>query len=105
MTFLCSFTINYVTTEYKFFFLCSKLSLKNISPRKIFEVLVLYSRNLFPITLDLICKKTMGGVNQCHIFVEGLCISHGIAFTYTKLIDFYSLGILTVLFKCTAVLN
>ena len=58
---------------------------------------VLYSRKLFLITLPLLFKKWMGLLNPSH-FVDGIRNSHGIASTITKLIDFYSQGIITVLF-------
>ena len=40
----------------------------------------------------------VGGVTQLAHFVDDTRTSHGIALTITKLIDFYSQGIFTILF-------
>ena len=42
--------------------------------------------------------QEFGGVAQPRISVDGIRTSHGIALTFTNLIDFYSQGSFTILF-------
>ena len=72
-------------------------ALKSFLGAKSVACLVLYSRKLFLITLPLLFKKWVGQLNPSH-FVNGIRISHGIALTITKLIDFNSQGIFIFLF-------
>ena len=84
-------------TEYMFCFICSEQCINIISSRKncglfrsVFKKVIL--KNTTPTFLEV------GGVTYPSHFVDSIRTSHGIAFTITKLIDFYSQGIFTFLF-------
>ena len=77
-----------------FCFICSELSIKIISSQS-GACLVLYSRKIILITLLLLLKKWVG-YHTPHIL--SIRTYHGIALTITKLIDFYSQGIIMFLY-------
>ena len=76
--------------------ICSEQCIKSFRRTKSVACLVLYSGKLFLITLPLLFNKLVLLLYPS-LFVGGIRTSHGIALTITKLIDFYSQGILTFL--------
>ena len=78
-------------------FICSELSIKVISLRikcglfgSVFQKII--PNNTTP------ALKEVGGVSYPSHFVDDIGTSHGIALTITKLIDFYSQGIIMFLY-------
>ena len=77
-------------------FLANNVFKKTFRRAKCLTCQVVHLRKIFLITLPLLFKKWVGQLNPIY-FVEGIRIIHGIALTYTKLIDFHSHGIFTLL--------
>ena len=70
---------------------------RNISSHKNIDLFRSVFKKIIP-NISTPTFQEVGWVTHPLIFGEGIRIAHGIALTITKLIDFYSQGILTLLF-------
>ena len=87
-----------MSMEYMFcFFFCSEQCINIISPRKMYVWLSSVFKKIIPNNTTPTFQK-VGGVTKPLTFCRWQRTSHGIALTITKLIDFYSQCILTLLF-------
>ena len=83
---------------YMFALFVANIAQKSFRRAKSVACLVLGSRKSLLITLPLLFKKWVGLLNPFH-FVDGIRTSRGIALIITKLIDFYSQGVV-IFFIC-----
>ena len=101
--FLYTFTINCFTTENKkklsicFALFIANNFLKSISSRKMCGFIGSLFKKMIPYNTTPTFRE-VGGVTQPRTFCRRHKTSHGITLTITKLIDFYSQGIITFLF-------
>ena len=84
--------------EYKFGFICSEKCINNISSHNNFDLFSYILKKGIPDATTLTFQEVGGLLNPSY-FVESIRFSYGISLIITQLIDYYCLGILTLLFS------